>query len=307
MKNLFPTSHDESGVAAGARASVRRASAAFTLIEVLVVVTLLSFIVIALMGVFTATQAAFRASITQTDVLESGRAAMDLITSDLRAMSPSGGLTSGNEVNFHVDTYGNPPLVQPLIASSSARTNVQQNLFILSQGNLNGVPTWYGTGYAVWLTPSNIYSLYRFSANHPVAQSGAVSNLFSAFFNNFLNSPNSYTNASHLLDGVVGFRIHAFDTTGALIITNRPNNTIYANSLVNQPGETGYNFYSNAVPAAVDIEMATLEDRTLQRAGTWPNNSIAQSNYLSQQAGKLHIFRQRVSVPNVDPAAYLLP
>jgi type II secretory pathway component PulJ len=63
--------------------------AAFTLVEVLVVMTLLSFIVIALMGVFNSTQAAFRASLTQTDVLESGRAAMNLITGDLRAMSPS--------------------------------------------------------------------------------------------------------------------------------------------------------------------------------------------------------------------------
>ena len=62
--------------------------------------------------------------------------------------------------------------------------------------------------------------------------------------------------------------------------------------------------FSNTLPASVEIEMAALEDRALQRASTWPNNSAGQSNYLAQQAGRVHIFRQRVTVPNVDPAAY---
>jgi hypothetical protein len=54
----------------------------------------------------------------------------------------------------------------------------------------------------------------------------------------------------------------------------------------------------------VEIQMGVLEDRTLQRASTWPNNSTNQISYLAQQAGKVHVFRQRVSIPNLDPAAY---
>ena len=291
---------NDGGVVACARGG--HAPAAFTLVEVMVVMTLLTLIVIALMGVFSSTQAAFRASITQTDVLESGRAAMDLITADLRTMSPSGGTNFG-PVNFYVGTYGNAPLIQPLIASGTSRTNVQQNLFILSRGNLNGVPTWYGTGYAVWLTPSNIYSLYRFSTNLPVAQPGAAYNLTLAFFNNFLNAPNNY---SHLLDGVVGFRVHAFDPNGAIIggsFNYVMPNAVVTNSLLNQPQEIGYVFYSNAVPAAVEIEMATLEDRTLQRAEARPT-PLLRGQYLQNQAGRVHVFRQRVAVPNVVPAVY---
>jgi hypothetical protein len=49
--------------------------------------------------------------------------------------------------------------------------------------------------------------------------------------------------------------------------------------------------------------MATLEDRTLQHAESIPS-LIAQSNYLSQQSGKVHVFRQRISIPNVDRSAY---
>ncbi|MEJ0091428.1 MAG: hypothetical protein WDM80_16995 [Limisphaerales bacterium] len=282
-----------------------RAPFAFTLIEVMVAMALLSLIVIALMTVFSSTQAAFRASVTQTDVLESGRATMDLITEDLRAMKQSMGYSNSlnyyGTVNFYVgdNYYGNPPLVQSLVASSGTRTNMQQDVFILSQGNQNGVPTWYGTGYAVCVSPSNTYSLYRFSTNLPVARSVAASNLFYGDFINFLKYPNNPNsgNYSRLLDGVVDFRIRAFDASGMLISTNRTN--IHTNAFPDR----GYYFYSNALPAAVEIEMATLEDRTLRRADSIPVD-LARSNYLSQQAGKVHVFRQRVAIPNVDSSVY---
>jgi type II secretory pathway pseudopilin PulG len=286
------------GEVSGARPSTLDPRPAFTLVEVLVVMVLLSLIVLALMAVFSSTQNAFRASVTQTDVLEGGRAAMDLITGDLREMTPSFGRSNviSGPVNFCVTNYNYAPFYQSLVASSGTRTNVQQNFFILSAGNSNGVPMWYGTGYAVYLSPTNLYSLYRFSAGRPVASSGALSNLFYTDFRNFISVPNNY---SHLLDGVLGFRIQAFDPNGGLIVTNRMN--VRTNS---SPDGTGLVFYSNALPASVEIEMATLEDRTLQRASTWTNSSILQSNYLVQQAGKVHVFRQRVSIPNVDPSAY---
>jgi prepilin-type N-terminal cleavage/methylation domain-containing protein len=292
---------------------------AFTLIEVMVAMALLSLIVLALMAVFNNTQAAFRASVTQTDVLEGGRAAMDLITGDLRAMSPSLGISNEviyvknydgpGAVNFYAGTnaYQNPPLIQSLVASSASRTNVQQDIFILSQNNLNGVPTWTGTGYAVCLSASNLYTLYRFSTNRPVAQLGSASNLFWVDFQNFIAYPNN-GNYSHLLDGVANFQVRAFDASGRLILTNRIN--IFTNAI-------GYNaapsrifyashsvyFYSNALPASVEIEMATLEDRPLQRAESFGTYQAA-TNYLASQAGKVHIFRQRVAVPNVDPSVY---
>jgi prepilin-type N-terminal cleavage/methylation domain-containing protein len=274
----------------------------FTLIEVMVAMALLSLIVIALMAVFNNTQAAFRASVTQTDVLEGGRAAMDLISTDLRAMSPSGLATNGevNE-NFWVGSYGYPPLIQTLVASVSGgeRTNILESFFILSRGNLGGVPTWTGTGYAVITNPpsgSPLYPLYRFTTNYPVASAGAVSSLFTNF-SNFLNAP---TNYSHLIDGVVGLRLHAFDVNGVLINSTGQS---YGTNSVYVSGETGYYFLSNALPAAVEIEMATLEDRTLQRAESRPPGPL-RDQYLQGQAGNLHVFRQRVTIPNVDPSAY---
>jgi len=61
---------------------------------------------------------------------------------------------------------------------------------------------------------------------------------------------------------------------------------------------------SNTLPAAVEIQLGVLEDRILQRASSMPAGTQVQDNYLAQQAGKLHLFRQRVNIPNVDPNGY---
>ena len=124
---------------------------------------LLSLIVLVLMAVFNATQKAFRASVTQSDVLEGGRAAMDLMALDLKLMSPSMGTNYG-AVNFYANTNINEqPLVQSLVASSQQRKNVLEQFFILSRQN----QTWTGVGYVV-VTNSpqgDLYSLYRFTAS----------------------------------------------------------------------------------------------------------------------------------------------
>src|SRR5437879_197722 len=66
-----------------------RRCSAFSLIEIMVAVALMSFIVLGLLAMFTQTQRAFRASMTQTDVLESGRIATDMIVRELGQMSAS--------------------------------------------------------------------------------------------------------------------------------------------------------------------------------------------------------------------------
>jgi len=287
---------------------------AFTLVEVLVVMTLLSLIVLALMAVFNSTQTAFRASVTQTDVLEGGRAAADLMASDLRQMSPSlggssafiNGFYSQTPVNFYVNTNSSLPLVQSLPGSTAQRVNVLEGFFALGRGNLNGSPAWIGVGYAVYPgSQTDLNPLYRFYLATNVA-AASPQTLFTNFTYAVLSG--ALTNWSHLLDGVVTLTVHAYDTNGvwmtngyAFGYTKLPKNMLL---LPSAPGATGFCMFSNTLPASVEIELGVLEDRTLQRAATWPNGSLAQSNYLAQQAGKVHLFRQRVTIPNVDPSAY---
>jgi prepilin-type N-terminal cleavage/methylation domain-containing protein len=292
-----------------------RASRAFTLIEVLVVVVLMSFIILALMAVFNGTQTAFRASLTQTDVLQGGRAAMGMITSDLEAMTPS---DSGG-VNFYyaVTNYSTPPspLFQSLVGSGKGqlRTNLLENFFILSRGNLNGLDSWIGTGYAVTTNSpdglASLYSLYRYTTNHP-ASGYDPQGLFYTDFTNFFMAP---TNGSHLMDGVVELTVRAYDTNGLWMTTNVVVNHGAATTVYAYPyypfawGEpSAFYMMSNALPASVEINLGVLEDRTMQRAESLPNVTPvwAQSNYLAGRAGQVHVFRQRVWIRNVDPSAY---
>ena len=149
---------------------------AFSMVELLVSMTLLTLIVLALMAVFNSTQRAFRASVTQTGILEGGRAAVDLITTDLRNMVPSDTaratystainlLSSPAPVNFFATN--NIPLLSisrcssPLPGTGVQRLNQLEYFFVLGKDNTK----WTGTGYIVNSSSSSpLYPLYRFYA-----------------------------------------------------------------------------------------------------------------------------------------------
>jgi type II secretory pathway pseudopilin PulG len=311
------------------RHSSRVARSAFSMVELMVTMTLLSLIVLALMAVFSSTQRAFRASVTQTDVLEGSRATMDLMTADFRTMAPSYGMSNApyvlgvsanyGGVNFFAGTnyYNYTPLVQSLPGTSTKRCDSLEYFFILGKQNTK----WTGVGYIVNAGSSSpLYPLYRFykdaniSANPVVLYTNFLSTVYYAqYFNQWTNS-----SLSHVMDGVAHLTVHAYDAAGYQMtntyqfrssqeVTNR--NIWFAP----QPlpyGEVGFIFYTNAVPASVELQLGVLEDRTMQRAqslgisGTPPPSNPAQWSYLQNQAGHVHLFRQRVTIPNVDPSAY---
>ena len=292
------------------------------MVELLVVMTLLSLIVLALMAVFNSTQQAFRASVTQTDVLEGSRAAVDLITADLRGLTPSDGSYPTNlnnnvsAVNFfvtnndtvHFSAYS--PLAQSLPGSSLLRTNLLQWFFVLGRENTK----WTAAGYVVDSgSASPLYPLYRFYAETNINANPRA--LFGVFSNSI--SLAQWTNLSHVMDGVTHLVVHAYDPSGyqltntiqfrgrqpvtGLNITVTNQNIWFS---APQWGEVGMCMFSNAVPAAVELQLGVLEDRALERASSLPFRSPAQIKYLAQQAGAVHLFRQRVTIPNVDPTAY---
>jgi len=278
----------------------------------MVAVALLSLIVIVLMSVFDSTQAAFRAGVTQAGILEGGRATMDLIAQDLKEMAPSDGVSNG-AMNFYAYVVSSPgPLLQTLTASSRSRTNILEKIFILSRVN----QTWKGTGYVVDTSATAaINPLYRFSPTDLPARPGPWQIYTNFLANSTLPISQNNTNMSHLLDGVVDFRMRAFDPNGGwmngpVVFSNgQPTtneNVLYLPSVPSGSGsgfgETGFAMFSNTLPASVEIDMATLEDRTLQRAESLPDGR--RTSYLQGQAGNVHVFRQIVSIPNVDPSAY---
>jgi type II secretory pathway pseudopilin PulG len=305
-----------------------RTRAAFSLVEVLIVTTLLALIVLALMDVFSSTQRAFRASVTQVDVLEGSRAAMEMITADLRKMTAGGGSTNtlpltamprdvnfstvANGFNYASPTYTSAnyaPLMQSLTGSpGSSRTNLLQYFFILGRENTK----WTGTGYVVNAnTNSPIYPLYRY--HWEIGITNPPHMLFTNFLAKIRDGQWNDPKMSHLVDGVVHLVVRPYDLNG-IWLTNgytpamTPPRDVLAFGSVQ--GEVNINFAGAAVPAAVELQMGVLEDRTIARAqsrgkpGTAPFGSPPEWSYLQGQSGTLHVFRQTVTIPNVDRSVY---
>ena len=157
---------------------------AFSLVELLVAVALMTVIVVGLYSMFNETQRALRTNVSQVDVLESGRSAIELIVQDIQQAEVPGPLQqemsekiffppSRIEVNnlpvaitntvphFFSGIQRNsvnPKVALPLIQNLSdhgvqntgemtinQRVNILQEVFFLSRSNLN----WVAKGYFV--------------------------------------------------------------------------------------------------------------------------------------------------------------
>jgi len=291
---------------------------AFSLIELLVAVALTSFIVLGLLAMFTQTQRAFRASVNQTAVFESGRIATDMLTRELGQMTASGRF---RVTNLFVE-LSQTPFLQGLPGTTSGgapgtedqRTNLLQRVFFLTQNNQN----WTGIGYVVVPNTTNggVGTLYRFATDH---NNYTATNLSGEF----LRAP--LASMSRVADGVVHFRLRAFATNGypitwASFSTNAyaavfrrdafgnvlpplVRNTLANDPLVGVPDVVNYYFLSNALPAYVELELGVLEPNVVDRFKAI-GNPVAQLNYLSNNVAQVHLFRQRVPIRTVDFSVY---
>lgn len=292
---------------------------------------LLTLIVLGLMLMFNQTQRAFRISMTQSDVLEAGRATMDMAARDLSQMTPSqyplfqspfGGYWQ--VTNFFVELSPSMlPLEQQLPGNPSDRTNVIQRFFFLSKVNQD----WIGAGYQVLPddTSGAVGALYRFSmTNYPRFSPITLSANFQVVSRIALRLAAlglTVTNADRIADGIVHLRLRAFANNGFLIVpdritgtngvflasapygpyTNVWNTTAYASLPLAE--QAACYFTSNAVPAYVELELGILEPQILQHYLSIPVMS-ARLDYLSNHVAQVHLFRQRIPVVNVDNTAY---
>lgn len=291
---------------------------AFSLIELMVAVSLMTFIVLGLVVMFGQVQRAFRSSLTQTDVLEAGRIQTDMMVRELSQIAPSGRPFTTNFFT-ELSPLFNQPMTQGLPGTTyqgqpgtqDQRTNLIQRFFFLSQANLD----WNAVGYQVIpdYVNAGVGTLYRFSANHSGNNSTNLSG-------EFLNAP--LTNLNRISDGVVHLRLRAFATNGYPIAWdgNRTNGVFRTNAFdtgtlrvqntaaYSRPGvpdAVDCYFMSNALPAYLELEVGILEQQVFERFKAIGNlNPQAQRRYLSNHVASVHIFRQRIPVRTVDFSAY---
>jgi prepilin-type N-terminal cleavage/methylation domain-containing protein len=317
-------------------APARRAG--FSLIEILVVVALLSVIILGLVAMFSQVQRAFLSGTTQIDLLESGRVSADFVARDLQQMA-AGYTTAPNFYTFPEtgDSSLNlrpwfaqgpppaykrfpppvkppvfPPLTQWMPDHLEQRTNVLQSFYFLTQYNRQ----WNLVGYFVDRPDLGVGTLYRTNmqlTNFAGVPGLAPTNGFIlADVANILAGAGSTTptNYSRIADGVVHLRLRAYDANG-LAITNfalssfsTKYSDIFVAGMDDLTRDDYYSFFSNALPAYLELEMGFLENRTLDRYNSLSNNPAAAAAYLVNHLGQVHVFRQRIPIRNVDPSAY---
>jgi len=270
----------------------------FSLIEIMVTVTLLAVIILGLVTMFNQTQRAFTTSLNQVDVLEGGRTASDMIAREMEQNSPS---YYSNVFNFNVVPTVNS-YIWPLANPPDVVTNVMEKLFFLTRYNQQ----WNAVGFEVepisWA--AGVGTLYRYTSNNVPPP-----NLFfqDSNFKNILTPLGTNASFNRIIDGVVDFRIRTFNINGNVIIGRNTALTITAITNQNSQNEFSYQFRNNAVPAYVEVELGILETRTLERYRSYSNNPSLALSYLTNHAAQVHIFRQRIPIHAVDPAVVYPP
>jgi prepilin-type N-terminal cleavage/methylation domain-containing protein len=294
----------------------------FSLIEIMVAVTLLTFILVGLLAMFYQVQRAFRSGTQQADIMEGGRATMALIVRDLQEMvashvdlSPAFYVTNfavvpGDSVDWRYQT----------LLSGNARPNLLQEFcFLIKNGD-----SWSGIAYRFAMGTNDsdpkagVSALYRSvtTTNPPsldfLERTNAlrdVSRIASDLdFANLLGAK-----YHRVVDGVVSLTITPCDANGIPFNTYDNTNSYNRHFAGNTAPGGVYAFMADALPAYVDVELAVMEPSTLAKYKVrWQQDVDSgyavpwrSTNYLAQHIGQTHVFRQRVPIRPVatDPAA----
>ena len=300
-------------------ARIRGAHRAFTLVELLVAVAVLSAIVFVLFRIFDQTQKALRSNVAQVDVMEGGRAVIELLRRELEQMSTPGGATN---YSYYSGLRSYPQSLD-LPGPASARTNVFDGLYFVApepQNPSNRV--WNAIMYQVLsranLTPNNLTNpvfatniaaegvgwLARASVSVPLTQTNL------AYTFPLLSSTNPIVlgEFQRLTDGVVHFRVTPLDSRG------RPLHYLHTNAYLpfaaSAPNrfrwppsapisaelvEREYLFSGDRVPVFLELELGLLEPQVLERWRSLPTPD-SRARFLNQQSARIHYFQQRIAM-----------
>ncbi|MFN0068217.1 MAG: type II secretion system protein J [Limisphaerales bacterium] len=326
-----------------------RDRAAFTVIELLLAVAIMTLIVFGLYAVFDQTQKALRGSIQQVDVFEGARAAVDLLREDVEQVAVGG---QPHRANLYSGIMSNlPPVPVADLSGGPLMTLSAGELYLLHRAN-NG---WRGVGW--WLDfDTNTVAGVRVGTLMRYTSTGTNVNLPAKRFGsrppdddwrvwkhalpadryfalqpdnqglNVLNLHNSRyplvwpdrTNlafSAPVLGNVVHFRITAYDDAGVAITeqtipprgredVRTPYRDLPRREFLEQfevshtrYGEMSYRFTGGVLPAYVEVELGLVEPQVAERLRGFTTPEGA-GRYLSQNAGRIHLFRQRIPLAN---------
>lgn len=257
---------------------------AFSLVEMLVAVGIMGLMVTGLLAIFSMTSKALRRSNVQTDVLETGRMVMELLTREVQQMHAC---NLSSQTNFN-STYFSRGLVQTM-AGGGKWTNHLYDLYLLNGYSTN----WQGIGYCLDPVERGYGTLYRFETN---ASLDGVHNFYPTYkwmLDNFNNDPKfNPTNFPRVADGIVHFSVKAYDADGYLSTWLIDGNHYVTN---------GISIFKNTeLPAFVEIELAIIESQVLEQIKAMPVNVATNFLMGSRGAASTHLFRQLIPIRTIE-------
>jgi prepilin-type N-terminal cleavage/methylation domain-containing protein len=259
----------------------------FSLVEILVAVSLLAVIMLGLLAMFYQTQRAFKLGTTQVDVIETGRATMQVLTDELKQMVPA---AEENSPALYTYTRYNS-LIQDRPAPDVPQVNVLRDIFFMTRQN----DQWVARGYFVeaLTQPGGAGVLHHFSTNIPVS----ISNAFRMALRDFRAA--DPTTAPRLADRVIHLNLTAYDRTG----TNVWGNGQDADGKLGQLDFRALDG-TNWFPAYVEVELAVVEPRVYERFKARYGGNVANTQmalqYLTGRVDQVHLFRQRIPIRTVQ-------
>lgn len=274
-------------------------AAAFSVIEIMVAVALLAVIIVGLLAMFYQVQRAFRAGTAQVDVMEGGRATMNLLTRDLQEMTTTGLSFVTNCVILPSQAL---TLTSQELSSGEARENYLQDICLVSRLN----DEWIGMAYRVAFADTGVGTLYRLNVRRPVESlpfenTNAVTRLSDFACTNLdFAGPDLH----RVVDGVVHLTFTPYDTNGFSFRTyNETDPRSGLRDLRIDHKADIMAFMETNLPAYIDIELAVLEPGAFEKFNAridsslpFPQSINRATNYLARQIGRTHVFRQRVAI-----------
>ena len=262
--------------------------------ELLVAVSLLTLIVVALLAMFNQTQKAFRGGMAQTDIMENGRIAMQLLTREIQQIAPT---RDPGAVNFMMWTptplaFWNIPQ-RPVVTSSMdlpsnlSRDNHLQDITFVTRLN----DEWMAVAYRISNAVDGAGALYRLTRTYT---NGVNTDTLSNFCwaATVIPAPTDTapvnTDFQFIADGVVHLAAYPFWTNGVAL----------TNGMLFSGGLRGYAFEENDLPAFVDLELGVLEQKTVAQFNAKPK--LNRVPWLKDQANRMHLFIQRIPIRNAQ-------
>jgi type II secretory pathway pseudopilin PulG len=295
------SSNSPAGCGTRSTRAATRAIAGFTLLELMVAVGAMTLIVLVLYGIFDQTQRAMRSNIAQVDVLEGARAATDMLVMDIEQMTAS---QRAGTTNLHVRLI-TAPATLGLAGPRPVQDIALQEFFMLTSLGKE----WRQIGYLVLPhrtgnSEQPVGTLYRVALSNHVSlmTSNGLSDRYFAE-RDWLRQNRTNALFQRVIDGVVHFRLRAFDTNGIPIWRSDPatNNVLAMRDpasgprLDTDPFEILYAFVDDALPAYVELELGIVEPQIFDQLKSMPNPAMAY-RHLTNQAARVHLFQQRIPI-----------